>query len=394
MAWVDEFGVEKKDKSLIDKLSDGWKSVVDFVSPDAAPAIEAAGQVAEEKKKEEQPTSVDTPKAPTPKASPTDVLDTMSDMSSQQASKLYDSDYKKAASQILEEYKAAKDTLDRKELVETFANAFGMLLTGAYGLRTKQDMSGVKFDKTDWKSKLDQELEMMRTRLGSAKELRQIGREEFLDQQSADIAKAKAKAKEEEERTKQAKDSEELKRKAQNDKALADFRKQQLELAEKRLDVDKLRALPNKDPEIVAKEKAIEANTKAQRNAILKIQSRLETKGVDADTLKKDAMTLAGVLGVSDEDMKKHYGVWESKSDSVEFIQKNIKDALSKIEKDQLNKITELYTPVEKKADNTPDVSKDDKRRSKAIEILTNQKQPVTEENIQGVITALQKKGM
>jgi hypothetical protein len=105
-------------------------------------------------------------------------------------------------------------------------------------------------------------------------------------------------------------------------------------------------------------------------------------------------MTLAGVLGVSDEDIKKHYGIWESKSDSVEFIQKNIKDALSKIEKDQLNKITELYASVEKKADNTPDVSKDDKRRSKAIDILTNQKQPVTEENIQGVITALQKKGM
>lgn len=50
--------------------------------------------------------------------------------------------------------KENKDKLDRRELAETLVQAFTQLAAGWYGLKHGMDMSGLEFNKQDWKAKL------------------------------------------------------------------------------------------------------------------------------------------------------------------------------------------------------------------------------------------------
>lgn len=49
----------------------------------------------------------------------------------------------------------ANSSLEKRELVEKLTNALGLIVSGMYGEKTGLDMSGVKFDKTDWAKRLD-----------------------------------------------------------------------------------------------------------------------------------------------------------------------------------------------------------------------------------------------
>lgn len=58
------------------------------------------------------------------------------------------------------EAKAAADvaasSVERRELIETISNAIGQVVAGMYGMKHGLDLSGAKFNKTDWNAKLDQ----------------------------------------------------------------------------------------------------------------------------------------------------------------------------------------------------------------------------------------------
>jgi len=60
-------------------------------------------------------------------------------------------EYKKA----FEEYKQDKDSAKWGQVAETLGQALTQLGAGAYGLKHGVDMSGVKFNKADWKSNID-----------------------------------------------------------------------------------------------------------------------------------------------------------------------------------------------------------------------------------------------
>jgi hypothetical protein len=54
------------------------------------------------------------------------------------------------------EFAEAKKSLENRELAERLAQAFTQLGAGLYGMKTGQDMSGLKFDKADWGKRFDQ----------------------------------------------------------------------------------------------------------------------------------------------------------------------------------------------------------------------------------------------
>ena len=53
-------------------------------------------------------------------------------------------------------YEKYQDNLETREMTEKMTQAITKLLAGYYGLKHGQDLSGVKFDKTDWGKKMDQ----------------------------------------------------------------------------------------------------------------------------------------------------------------------------------------------------------------------------------------------
>lgn len=55
----------------------------------------------------------------------------------------------KAASEV------AGASIERRELIETITNAIGSVVAGMYGMKHGLDLSGAKFNKTDWNAKLD-----------------------------------------------------------------------------------------------------------------------------------------------------------------------------------------------------------------------------------------------
>ncbi len=66
------------------------------------------------------------------------------------------------------EFEARKGTLQWGEVAETFGRALSRLGAGLYGMRTGLDLSGAKFDSTDWTKRYDQSFDEYRTELNDA----------------------------------------------------------------------------------------------------------------------------------------------------------------------------------------------------------------------------------
>lgn len=64
----------------------------------------------------------------------------------------------------------AKDKLAKRELAEKLIQSVGLLFAGLHGLETGQDLSGVKFDKTDWAQKAAVAQQDMQNDMMAAKE--------------------------------------------------------------------------------------------------------------------------------------------------------------------------------------------------------------------------------
>lgn len=72
------------------------------------------------------------------------------------------------------------EDIDRKQLIETVGQALTQLAGGLYGLKHGQDMSGMKFDKTDWDKRRGLAMEEFRTNLqdiGEQRKESQVGKE-------------------------------------------------------------------------------------------------------------------------------------------------------------------------------------------------------------------------
>lgn len=66
----------------------------------------------------------------------------------------------------LEIYKETRDLNQWLSIAETIANAFGQLGAGAYGLKHGVDLSGIKFNRTDWEKKIDRVSSELDRKLG------------------------------------------------------------------------------------------------------------------------------------------------------------------------------------------------------------------------------------
>ncbi len=73
--------------------------------------------------------------------------------------------------EIDKEYKEQKGRLEFGELAEKLGQAISQAAAGYYGMKTGYNMSGLKFDKTDWASKMDQALGKYKTDVQSLTEL-------------------------------------------------------------------------------------------------------------------------------------------------------------------------------------------------------------------------------
>ena len=62
-------------------------------------------------------------------------------------------DFATAVETVQQAYASEKDSLAKRELMEKLVNGLGMLFAGLYGQKHGIDMSGTKFDKTDWAEK-------------------------------------------------------------------------------------------------------------------------------------------------------------------------------------------------------------------------------------------------
>lgn len=85
-------------------------------------------------------------------------------------------DYLQATNVAATEYKQAKSDLERREMWEAMINAAGKLVAGIVGLKTGLDLSGAKFERTDWAAKSDQLLRQMQADRAAAGERLQMSR--------------------------------------------------------------------------------------------------------------------------------------------------------------------------------------------------------------------------
>ena len=65
-------------------------------------------------------------------------------------------------------------SLERRELIETISNAVGQMVLGMHGLKTGLDVSGAKFNKTDWNAKLTNVRQKLKDDLAVLSEAQQL----------------------------------------------------------------------------------------------------------------------------------------------------------------------------------------------------------------------------
>lgn len=75
------------------------------------------------------------------------------------------SGFRQELKEIKDWYKQAQDRLERNEIIEKMAHAVTQMGAAWYGLKNGVDLSGLKFDRTDWEHKQDRMLNEFRTRL-------------------------------------------------------------------------------------------------------------------------------------------------------------------------------------------------------------------------------------
>lgn len=77
-------------------------------------------------------------------------------------------DYTNTVKDIQNLYRLERDTLKKQELWEGLIQAAGLIASGVYGLRSGVDMSGVRFQPSNWQAKLAESREHMQAMLDQA----------------------------------------------------------------------------------------------------------------------------------------------------------------------------------------------------------------------------------
>jgi len=85
---------------------------------------------------------------------------------------LVDEEYKKSLAQAYDTYQKTKDQQASAALWESIINGIGHLAAGIIGGKEGLDLSGVKFDKTDWDAKATQNLAELRSAVSQARDVR------------------------------------------------------------------------------------------------------------------------------------------------------------------------------------------------------------------------------
>jgi hypothetical protein len=85
---------------------------------------------------------------------------------------LVDEEYKKSLAQAYDTYQKTKDQQASAALWESIINGVGHLAAGVIGGKEGLDLSGVKFDKTDWDAKATQNLAELRSAVSQARDVR------------------------------------------------------------------------------------------------------------------------------------------------------------------------------------------------------------------------------
>jgi len=195
---------------------------------------------------------------------------------------------------LREEHRAAADRLGWAEVAETLAHALARYGAARQGLKEGIDLStGLKFDKTDWESKLNRIQRMYET------DLAQIEKEEGRFERGEERKEAKAERDERESTRK----SERLEDKTEQEKRDKENRAHREKMAEiqagLRLKVD---ALKNKgvDPKLIAHQVQLDQRFKEDNNKIQAILKDL-TENLDNDKEWKAFVPKLKGLGYSDD---------------------------------------------------------------------------------------------
>ena len=86
-------------------------------------------------------------------------------------------DFQKELNLAYDLYKQTKDEVAAKEMWEGIMHGVATMAAGAYGSKHGMDLSGVKFDKTDWDKKREMAREELRTKIENAKAMGAIKKE-------------------------------------------------------------------------------------------------------------------------------------------------------------------------------------------------------------------------
>lgn len=87
-------------------------------------------------------------------------------------------------------HNTATDKLEKRELMETIMHGIGLIVAGMHGVKTGQDMSGVKFTPTDWARKAAAQQSQLQNMLTAAKEKYKVD-EDTLNRERANILQNK-----------------------------------------------------------------------------------------------------------------------------------------------------------------------------------------------------------
>lgn len=79
-------------------------------------------------------------------------------------------DLKNQVDTLMAAHNVAREGVEKRELAQQLVQAVGLMAAGAYGLKTGLDLSGVKFNSTDWQQKYAQLQQDLNNKLSVAKE--------------------------------------------------------------------------------------------------------------------------------------------------------------------------------------------------------------------------------
>lgn len=101
-------------------------------------------------------------------------------------------DFKKRVKDAQDAYEMAESKVEKRELAEKLAHAVTQLGAGLHGLKTGADMSGLKFEKSDWEKKMDRNLAKFRDNLETARDEDRYSMAESQNRRSNLVSQASA----------------------------------------------------------------------------------------------------------------------------------------------------------------------------------------------------------